>query len=262
MDKRDLQDLVMKLRKESEHGKNRFDPALANLLFKTQSQIDEDIETVIEEFLNKKGRQPTEEEIAATYVILEEKREKIKDLEVNPYFTAQKVDLEYQEEQKRLEEERRLREENDIAYNLDLNRKLAQLVKGLKQKSEQELNREYLTIGAKFFEEIPGDKLPQVLEFLKNEFGFEFKGNEHESIEKEGRDISEEITKEAIGKGEVKISISKDKLQSKDFIEHLEEIEKRLSDTAKEVEQVQLDRVTKDENAKDGKNAYDDGPDL
>ena len=59
---------------------------------------------------------------------------------------------------------------------------------------------------------------------------FEFKGNEHGIQEQADRDISvDTVTKEELEKGEVKMSISKDRLQSEKF-------RKLLDDKIKEID--------------------------
>lgn len=87
-DKTALGKLIKNSRDKAKSGKSRFDPALANLLFKSQAEVDADIAIALEEFINKKGRQPTEEELADAYVILEEKRKELTDKEVTPYVEA------------------------------------------------------------------------------------------------------------------------------------------------------------------------------
>lgn len=113
MDKRTLNGLIGDQRKQSEYGKSRFDPALANLLFKSQGEIDADLAIAREEFVSKRKRQPTDEELAAAYVLLEEKRAKLKDREVEAYIKDKEEDLEIEADRVR-----------DNEQNQDLNNQL------------------------------------------------------------------------------------------------------------------------------------------
>ena len=79
--------------------------------------------------------------------------------------------------------------------------------------------------------------MPQVLEFLKDELGFEFTGLEHGTQEQDERDISvDTVTKEQLESGEIKMSISKEKLQSERLKELLDDKELELNDKAAEIE--------------------------
>ena len=113
MDKRMLNGLIINQRKQSEYGKNRFDPALANLLFKPQSEVDADLATALEMFVSSRKRQPTDEELAAVYVLLEEKRSKLKDIELEAYMKENEKELE-------------IDSERDREQNQDLNNQLQQ----------------------------------------------------------------------------------------------------------------------------------------
>ena len=113
MDKRMLNGLIINQRKQSEYGKKRFDPALANLLFKPQSEVDADLATALEMFVSSRKRQPTDEELAAVYVLLEEKRSKLKDIELEAYMKKNEKELE-------------IDSERDKEQNQDLNNQLQQ----------------------------------------------------------------------------------------------------------------------------------------
>ena len=113
MDKRMLNGLIINQRKQSEYGKNRFDPALANLLFKPQSEVDADLATALEMFVSSRKRQTTDEELAAVYVLLEEKRSKLKDIELEAYMKENEKELE-------------IDSERDKEQNQDLNNQLQQ----------------------------------------------------------------------------------------------------------------------------------------
>lgn len=115
MDKRMLNGLIINQRKQSEYGKNRFDPALANLLFKPQSEVDADLATALEMFVSSRKRQPTDEELAAVYVLLEEKRSKLKDIELEAYMKEKEEEFEID-----------LDRERDKEQNQDLNNQLQQ----------------------------------------------------------------------------------------------------------------------------------------
>lgn len=119
MDKRTLNGLIGDQRKQSEYGKSRFDPALANLLFKSQSELDADLAIAFEEFVNKRGRQPNDEELALAYVLLEEKRAKLKDKEIEVYMKEKEEDLEIENDKARENEK-----------NKDLNNEGQQETKG------------------------------------------------------------------------------------------------------------------------------------
>ena len=227
MNKQDVKNILMSIR----NGKN--DAVINGVLGKIDLMNEEVLKRLVEE----KGGTP--DAIMAYFAGKIERQQEIEEKQ-----------REIQEEQRRVEEQQRLaeqerlnkeleeRQERDITQNPDMNRKLAQLTKGLKQRGEQQQNREYVTLGAKFFEGIPQDKLPEVLEYLKNELGFEFRGNEHGSIEQDGRQISEEtITKDELEQGDVKVSIKAEKLQSAELRKLLDEKSKDLDDKALKMEQ-------------------------
>ncbi len=225
MKKQELKNMLMAMR----NGKN--DTIINRVLGKIDLVTEENIERLLDE----KGGTPD--------VIIAYFAEKItKELEIEEKQKAIEEDQRREAEAKRqLEEQenaRTLREKQaqDITYDYDLNRKLEQLVRGLRQKSEQEREGD-LELSTKFFADIPEDKLPQVLEFLKDELGFEFTGNEHGLQEQDGRDITiDTVTKEQLENGEIKLSISKEKLQSEKFRELLDDKELELNDKAEEIE--------------------------
>lgn len=225
MTKQELMNMLMTMR----DGKN---DAIINRVL---GRIDLVTEENIERLLDEKGGTP--DVIMAYFAAkitkeleIEEKQKSIEE-EQRREAEAQRL-LEEQERARQLRE----KQAQDITYDYDLNRKLEQLVRGLRQKSEKEREGD-LELSSKFFEDIPEDKLPQVLEFLKNELGFEFTGNEHGAQEQDGRDITiDTVTKEELEKGEVKLSISKEKLQSEKFKELLDDKELELNDKADEIE--------------------------
>lgn len=232
MNKQDIKMILMSMR----NGKN--DAIINGVLGK----IDLMNEEVLKKLVEEKGGTP--EAIMAYFAAKISRQQEIEEQQRAIEEEQRKIqEQQRQAEQERTDRELREKQAKDVTYDLDMNRKLAQLTKGLRQKSEKEMNNEYLTLGTKFFEGIPQDKLPEVLEYLKQELGFEFRGNEHGNVEQEGREISEEtiteetITKEKLEKGEIKISITKDKLQSREFRKILEDKGQELDEKAAEVEQ-------------------------
>lgn len=251
MNKQEVKQILMAMR----NGKN--DAVINRVLGKIDLIAEENLEKLLEE----KGGTP--DAIMAYFA------EKItKELEIEEKQKAIEEDQKREAELKRQldeqERERILREKQaqDVTYDFDLNRKLEKLVRGLKQKSEQEREGD-LELSTKFFEDIPEDKLPQVLEFLSNELGFEFKGIEHGTIEQDGRDITmDTVTKEQLENGEIKLSISKEKLQSERFKELLDDKELELNDKANEIEN-NKDKTERESAPKQGQehNQDDDGHD-
>ncbi len=224
MTKQELKQILMSMR----NGKN--DAVINRVLGKIDLIDEKNLPKLIEE----KGGTP--EAIMAYFA------EKIaRELEIEEKQKAIEEDQRREAEQRRLiekerENELRRKRAQDVTYDYDLNRKLEKLVRGLKKKAEQEREGD-LELSSKFFEDIPEDKMPQVLEFLKDELGFEFTGLEHGTQEQDGRDISvDTVTKEQLESGEIKMSISKEKLQSERFKELLDDKELELNDKAAEIE--------------------------
>ena len=238
MNKQNLQDFVMNLRKQSEYGKNRFDPALANLLFKSQAEVDADIATVIEEFVNKRGRQPTDEELAAAYVILEEKREKLKDKDMNSYFKARNVDLQYEEEKRQDDAQ------NQDLFILTVNGDGDRLVDREEQeRSLQDRQRAIAERTLRVLEAMEkaadavqkGEKIPEMdLSYLKDltpkefakqmkvfkDFGLETVviGEDGQVRESPEREVTlETITKEDLEDGSIAFGVSLEKMQTKEW---------------------------------------------
>lgn len=249
MNKQDIKMILMSMR----NGKN--DAIINGVLGK----IDLMNEEVLKKLVEEKGGTP--EAIMAYFAAKISRQQEIEEQQRAIEEEQRKIqEQQRQVEQERIDRELREKQAKDVTYDLDMNRKLAQLTKGLRQKSEKEMNNEYLTLGTKFFDGIPQDKLPEVLEYLKQELGFEFRGNEHGNIEQEGREISEEtITKEKLEKGKIKISITKDKLQSREFREILEDKDQELDEKAAEVEQ-NREQNKKQNTEREGKpdDGYDD----
>lgn len=247
MKKQELKQMLMSMR----NGKN--DAIINRVLGKIDLISEENLQKLLEE----KGGTP--DAIMAYFA------EKItKEQEIEEKQKAIEEDQKREAEMKRqLEEQERARQlrekqNRDVTYDYDLNRKLEQLVRGLKQKSEQEREGD-LELSTKFFESIPEDKMPQVLEFLQNELGFEFKGNEHGIQEQADRDISvDTVTKEELEKGEVKMSISKDRLQSEKFRELLDDKKQELDDKTIEMEEDKTE-LESAQNPKEGQEQDDDG---
>lgn len=247
MNKQELKQLLMAMR----NGKN---DAIINGVLGKIDLIDE---KTLKKLIEEKGGTP--EAIMAYFAEKITKQQEIEDKQ-RAIEEEQKREAEAQRLLEQQERDRELREKQarDVTYDYDLNRKLEQLVRGLKQKTEQEREGD-LTLATKFFQDIPDDKLPQVLEFLKDELGFEIKANEHGSIEQEGREITEEtVTKEQLENGEVKLSISKERLQSERFKELLDDKELELDEKAAEVERTSEETEPEQETERD---TEDDGHD-
>lgn len=249
MNKQDVKMILMSMR----NGKN---DAIVNGVL---GKIDLMSEEVLKKLVEEKGGTP--EAIIAYFAAKISRQQEIEEQQRAIEEEQRKIqEQQRQAEQERIDRELREKQAKDVTYDLEMNRKLAQLAKGLRQKSEQEMSNEYLTLGTKFFEGIPQDKLPEVLEYLKQELGFEFKGNEHGNVEQEGREISEEtITKEQLEKGEIKISITKEKLQSREFREILDDTGHDLDEKAAEVEQSrEQDKRKNTEREEKPDDGYDD----
>lgn len=225
MKKQELRQYLMKFN----NGKDA-----ANIIYTLGSldmKSEADLEKMIEELAKKMGREPTEKEIVKAFVsdAIKEKEEQAKTIEQRQEVMQREMD------QKRvLEQQRKMQEEQ--AKKQAAKQKVDRLMEGLKYKAGKDRQKD-LELSNKFFADISDDLLPEVLEFLKNELGFEFTVNEHGIQEQDGRDISvDTVTKEQLENGEVKMSISKEKLQSEKFRELLDEKELELKDKEPEIE--------------------------
>lgn len=150
--------------------------------------------------------------------------------------------LKEQQRQAELSEQARLQremQEKDITFNPALNEKLSKLVSDMKNARNQ-VQGKFVGIPKEFFRDIPDDKLPQVVQYLENELGFEFKSRTHGIVEQEGRAVEEEIiTKEDLLKGDVKAVIPTEKLQSREF-------EDLLDSKGKDLKTKAIETATKD----------------
>ena len=225
MKKQELRQYLMKFN----NGKDA-----ANIIYTLGSldmKSEADLEKMIEELAKKMGREPTEKEIVKAFVsdAIKEKEEQAKTIEQRQEMMQREMD------QKRVQEQQRKMQEEQ-AKKQAAKQKVDRLMEGLKDKAGKDRQKD-LELSNKFFADISDDLLPEVLEFLKNELGFEFTVNEHGIQEQEGRDISvDTVTKEQLENGEVKLSISKEKLQSEKFRELLDEKELELKDKEPEIE--------------------------
>ena len=225
MKKQELRQYLMKFN----NGKDA-----ANIIYTLGSldmKREADLEKMIEELAKKMGREPTEKEIVKAFVsdAIKEKEEQAKTIEQRQEMMQREMD------QKRVQEQQRKMQEEQ-AKKQAAKQKVDRLMEGLKDKAGKDRQKD-LELSNKFFADISDDLLPEVLEFLKNELGFEFTVNEHGIQEQDGRDISvDTVTKEQLENGEVKMSISKEKLQSEKFRELLDEKEFELKDKEPEIE--------------------------
>ena len=225
MKKQELRQYLMKLNKGNNAANIIY--SLGSLDLKSES----DIEKMIEDLSKKLDREPTEKEIVKAFlsVSIKEKEEQAKTIEQRQEMMQKQMEQqEMQKQQIRLQQEQ--------AKKQAAKQKVDRLMEGLKDKAGKDRQKD-LEISNKFFADISDDLLPEVLEFLQNELGFEFTVNEHGIQEQEGRDISvDTVTKEQLENGEVKMSISKEKLQSEKFRELLDEKELEFEDRKPEIE--------------------------
>ena len=225
MNKEKLRQYLMKLNKGNDAANIIY--TLGSLDMKSEA----DLEKMIEELAEDLGREPTEKEIVKAFVsdAIKEKEEQAAVTQKNRMMMQQR------EEQERMQEQqRRLQEEQ--AKKQAAKDKVDRLMEGLKDKAGKDRQKD-LEISNKFFADISDDLLPEVLAFLQNELGFEFSVNEHGIQEQGDRDISvDTVTKEQLENGEVKLSISKEKLQSEKFRELLDEKELEFKDRETEME--------------------------
>ena len=238
MNKEKLRQYLMKLNKGNDAANIIY--TLGSLDMKSEA----DLEKMIEELAEDLGREPTEKEIVKAFVsdAIKEKEEQAKTIEQRQEIMQKQMEQqEMQKQQIRLQQEQ--------AKKQAAKDKVDRLMEGLKDKAGKDRQKD-LEISNKFFADISDDLLPEVLAFLQNELGFEFSVNEHGIQEQGDRDISvDTVTKEQLENGEVKLSISKEKLQSKKFRELLDEKELEFKDreTEMETELEEPELIVKDE---------------
>lgn len=225
MKKQELRQYLMKLNKGNNTANIIY--SLGSLDLKSES----DIEKMIEDLSKKLDREPTEKEIVKAFlsVSIKEKEEQAKTIEQRQEMMQKQMEQqEMQKQQIRLQQEQ--------AKKQAAKQKVDRLMEGLKDKAGKDRQKN-LELSNKFFADISDDLLPDVLKFLQNELGFEFTVNEHGIQEQDGRDISvDTVTKEQLENGEVKMSISKEKLQSEKFGKLLNEAEIEFEDKKPEIE--------------------------
>ena len=225
MNKEKLRQYLMKLNKGNDAANIIY--TLGSLDMKSEA----DLEKMIEELAKDLGREPTEKEIVKAFVsdAIKEKEEQAKTIEQRQEIMQKQMEQqEMQKQQIRLQQEQ--------AKKQAAKQKVDRLMEGLKDKAGKDRQKD-LEISNKFFADISDDLLPEVLAFLQNELGFEFSVNEHGIQEQGDRDISvDTVTKEQLENGEVKLSISKEKLQSEKFRELLDEKELEFKDRETEME--------------------------
>ena len=225
MNKEKLRQYLMKLNKGNDAANIIY--TLGSLDMKSEA----DLEKMIEELAKDLGREPTEKEIVKAFlsVSIKEKEEQAKTIEQRQEIMQKQMEQqEMQKQQIRLQQEQ--------AKKQAAKDKVDRLMEGLKDKAGKDRQKD-LEISNKFFADISDDLLPEVLAFLQNELGFEFSVNEHGIQEQGDRDISvDTVTKEQLENGEVKLSISKEKLQSEKFRELLDEKELEFKDRETEIE--------------------------
>ena len=225
MNKEKLRQYLMKLNKGNDAANIIY--TLGSLDMKSEA----DLKKMIEELAKDLGREPTEKEIVKAFVsdAIKEKEEQAKTIEQRQEIMQKQMEQqEMQKQQIRLQQEQ--------AKKQAAKDKVDRLMEGLKDKAGKDRQKD-LEISNKFFADISDDLLPEVLAFLQNELGFEFSVNEHGIQEQDDRDISvDTVTKEQLENGEVKLSISKEKLQSEKFRELLDEKELEFKDRETEME--------------------------
>ncbi len=215
--------------KLNQAGLGPTDPAVKAVLDKLSTQKDpQKLKKLLEDLLSLDGNELKDK--------LDGKRRSIEEKQ-----RAREEDdkLKEQQRQAELDEQARVQREmqaRDITYDPEINQKLAKLVGDMKNARNQAQGK-FVGIPKEFFKEIPDDKFSQVVEYLENELGFEFKSRAHGVVEQEGRAVEEEtVTKDDLLKGDVKAVIPTEKLQSKEFEMLLENKDKDLSEKAKEAE--------------------------
>ena len=225
MNKEKLRQYLMKLNKGNDAANIIY--SLGSLDMKSEA----DLEKMIEELTKKLDREPTEKEIVKAFLsdAIKEKEEQAKTIE------QRQEEMQKQMEQQEMQKQQ-IRLQQGQAKKQAAKQKVDRLIDGLKDKAGKDRQKD-LELSNKFFADISDDLLPEVLEFLQNELGFEFTVNEHGIQEQDGRDISvDTVTKEQLENGEVKLSISKEKLQSEKFRELLDEKELEFENPEPEME--------------------------
>ena len=227
--------------KLNQAGLGPTDPAIKDVLEKLSTQKDpQKLKKILEDLLALDGNELKDK--------LDGKRRSIEEKQ-----RAREEDdkLKQQQRQAELDEQARLQREmqaRDITYDPEINQKLAKLVGDMKNARNQ-VQGKFVGIPKEFFKEIPDDKFSQVVEYLENELGFEFKSRTHGVVEQEGRSVEEEtVTKDDLLKGDVKAVIPTEKLQSKEFEKLLDDKEKDLAEKAKEAEAARKSAGEKDVN--------------
>lgn len=227
--------------KLNQAGLGPTDPAIKDVLEKLSTQKDpQKLKKLLEDLLALDGNELKDK--------LDGKRRSIEEKQ-----RAREEDdkLKQQQRQAELDEQARLQREmqaRDITYDPEINQKLAKLVGDMKNARNQ-VQGKFVGIPKEFFKEIPDDKFSQVVEYLENELGFEFKSRTHGVVEQEGRSVEEEtVTKDDLLKGDVKAVIPTEKLQSKEFEKLLDDKEKDLAEKAKEAEAARKSAGEKDVN--------------
>lgn len=239
--------------KLNQAGLGPTDPAIKDVLEKLSTQKDpQKLKKLLEDLLALDGNE-LKDKLDGKRRSIEEKQRARED---DDKLKEQQRQAEF-DEQARVQREMQAR---DITYNPELNQKLAKLVSDMKNARNQAQGK-FVGIPKEFLKEIPDDKFSQVVEYLENELGFEFKSRTHGVVEQEGRAVEEEtVTKEDLLKGDVKAVIPTEKLQSKEFEKLLDDKGKDLAGKAKAVE-VARESIENVENAK-GKDIDDDQPEL
>ena len=222
--------------KLNQAGLGPTDPAIKNVLEKLSTQQDpQKLKKLLEDLLALDSNELKEK--------LDGKRRSIEEKQ-----RAREEDdkLKEQQRQAELAEQARTQremQERDIAYDPEFNQKLSKLVKDLKD-SRNQTKGKFVGIPKEFFKDIAEDKLPQVVQYLENELGFEFKSKAHGVVEQEGRTVEEEtVTKDDLLKGDVKAVIPTEKLQSREFEDLLDGKGKDLDEKAIEVATKGVEKV-------------------
>ena len=215
--------------KLNQAGLGPTDPAVKDVLDKLATQKDP-----------QKLKKLLEDLLALDIDELKEKLDgKRKNIEEKQRAREEDDKLREQQKQAELDEQARIQREmqaRDITYDPEFNQKLSKLVSDMKNARNQEQGK-FVGIPKEFFKEIPDDKFSQVVEYLENELGFEFKSRTHGVVEQEGRSVEEEtVTKDDLLNGDVKAVIPMDKLQSKEFERLLDDKGKDLAEKAKGIE--------------------------
>ena len=156
-----------------------------------------------------------------------ERQAAIEQAELDKFFQEQ--DSQKQELEAQAREQERLAREKERADELLMIEAAKKLTKGLQVKAGQPADRASLALGAKVFEKLPDELLPEFMKYLKDNLGFELKGRDHGDILRDGREITEEtVTREDLENGDIKLVISMDKLKSPEYARLLQEEQRTL----------------------------------